>query len=616
MGRRDRLRPGPGCSKDHRRAIVAGRPVDPMHCTSRPANRARPTLRVTPVSVRPDERRQSKSVIIVLLTVIAFTVSLLAWAFATPVGSSPDDDFHIANIYCIHDSTTCRSDDWDWPLSIPTWPPNPADRQGPEYAGAYSVYPDLWQYSQPRALPCYVSNGTAWYAPDASIPATCLNAEDPTNNRPGTVDLLGHYPSAYYHFMSVFTGSTIRESVAIWRVINVLIAVAMLSLAILLSGGRYRRPAAVGALVASGPLGFFLVSSINPSAWLIIGTAAFLGPALTQLQEPFVLGWRTGRRLIFLATCLFLMVAGRSEGLLHLVILVSVVLLLGLRVRRRAFAPLIVGALLAVSAVALATPGLMGVGKVRTFTDMAAAGVLGGSIWDSLLAVPSYFVGSNSIMLAWLEVIPPDTAIVGAQAALWGAAILGLAVMYRRKGLALALVLGLLLALPTLLIAGGWQSPPTRYFLPLMYMFAFVVLCPAWTGDLPRWRPAQWWALAAASILANSLSLLYLTVRFVSGIAPGTTSPRALAAAGAPQWWWGAWASPFLNWLLGSIAFALAVAALYWLLAADRPLPLKESDLAGQARTRGHDADQDRDHEGQDEGHAVVEVVEDEVDSQ
>ena len=558
------------------------------------------------MSVLPVERRRGKTVILALLTVIAFTVSLLAWAFASPAQSSPDDDFHIANIYCVHDSATCRSDDWDWPLDIPTWAPNPADRQGPEYAGAYEAYPDLWQYNQPRALPCYVTNGTAWYAPDASIPATCLNAEDPTNNRPGTVDLLGHYPSAYYHFMSVFTGSTIRESVAIWRVINVLIAVAMLSLAVLLSGGRYRRPAAVGALVASGPIGFFLVSSINPSAWLLIGTAAFLGPALTQLQEPFVPGWRTGRRLIFLAVCLFLMIAGRSEGLLHLVILVSVVLILGLRVTRRVIAPLLAVAVLAGVAVALAIPRLMGSGKVQTFTDMAAAGVLGGRIWDALVAVPSFFVGSNSTMLGWLDVIPPDTAIAGAQAALWGAAILGLAVMYWRKGLALALVLVLLLGIPAFLIAGGWQSPPTRYFLPLMYMIAFVVLCPAWSSDLPRWKPAQWWALATASIVANSLSLLYLTVRYVSGIAPGTTSPRALAAAGTPQWWWGAWPPPFLNWLLGSIAFALAVAALYWLLATDRPLAPEESALTGHAATRGDDPDDNRDQESQDESHAVV----------
>lgn len=531
---------------------------------------------------------------------VGFTLSLLAWAFASPVGSAPDEDFHIANIYCIHDSSTCRSDDWDWPTEPPWWPADPADRQGPDYASAYLVYPDLWWNVSPREWPCYVSNGTPGYGPDASVPAACLDAQDPRDNTPGTLDLLSHYPSAYYNVMSVLTRSTIRESVATWRVVNVGLAVGVLSLAWLLTAPRFRRAAAVSMIVASGPVGFFLIASVNPSSWLLVGAAAFLGPALTQLRAPFVWDRVTWARLAFLVLCLFLMMAGRSEGLVHAVVIVIVAMLLGLRVSRRAVLPLAMLGAAALVLVGLATPSLLGEEKISIFSGMALLGAADGKLWDALLAVPGYFFGGKSILLGWHEVIPPDTAIIAAQIAFWGAIMLGIAAMFRRKAAALALVAGVLLIPPALMAAGGWLAPPTRYFMPLLYMAGFAALYPRWTGRQTRWSAAQWWVLGAASVVANALSLLYLIVRYVSGISPGTTNPWVFANTATPGWWWGAWLGPFATWLLGSLAFGVGLAGLYWVLAAGR---------------QGHGHKQ-REQVGQHEGHAVVHVVEQEEDGQ
>ena len=72
-------------------------------------------------------------------------LGLAAWALASPVGSSPDEDFHIANIYCIADESTCRSDDFAW-LGVPSWDPRDSDY----VIAASKVYPDLWNYGQPR----------------------------------------------------------------------------------------------------------------------------------------------------------------------------------------------------------------------------------------------------------------------------------------------------------------------------------------------------------------------------------------------------------------------------------------------------------------------------------
>ena len=341
-----------------------------------------------------------------------FAVALLSWALASPTASAPDDDLHIANIYCLHDASTCRSDDWAWPWGSPWWSPNPSDRRGPEYKGARKAYPDLWQYEYPRALPCYVTNGSTWYNPDAAVPANCLNDEDSTVDRPPSLDNLGYYPSLYYRVASMFTGDTVRESVVHWRVLNVITAIAVLSVSLLLSAPRYRRPLAVAALTASMPLGLFLMSSTNPSAWLIIGTAAFLGPAVTLLRERGSPGVLT-MRLAFVVLCLVMMLAGRSEGVGHAAVLVVVALMLGLKAPRYVYATMLTLGLL-VGSVALTVFLRSEDAKTSFYTDVIREGLGIGSgtssLWDALLANPDFFFGPAASRLGWLEIAPPGSA--------------------------------------------------------------------------------------------------------------------------------------------------------------------------------------------------------------
>jgi len=171
---------------------------------------------------------------------VAMLMALLSWAFASPVGSAPDDDFHIANAYCLHDAASCRSDDFEWPDDYIWWDADPAARSA-AYSPAKDAYPDLWAYEQPRKLPCFVLNGSTWYAPDPSSPAACLSAEDQAGNRPQSLDQLDHYPSAYYRMLSMFTQDTIRESVAAWRVLVVVLSLITALASLILSPPTWRR---------------------------------------------------------------------------------------------------------------------------------------------------------------------------------------------------------------------------------------------------------------------------------------------------------------------------------------------------------------------------------------
>lgn len=88
---------------------------------------------------------------------------------------------------------------------------------------------------------------------------------------------------------------------------------------------------------------------------------------------------------------------------------------------------------------------------------------------------------------------PPTSCRHRHQRGLWGAFILGLTVVFRRKAVALPVVGGTLILIVTVLMAGGNPAQPTRYFLRLVFALAFVALIPGWGRYLPRWRtPSRW----------------------------------------------------------------------------------------------------------------------------
>lgn len=521
-----------------------------------------------------------------LAVIASYLLALVAWALASPVGSSPDDDFHIANIYCFSDHSTCRSDDMDWSeLPYPYWLPDIADRTSPRDEIARKTYPDLWPYPYLRELPCYVLNGTSWYAPNASVPADCLNAEDPSDNRPASVDNTDYYPSAYYPVLSLFTSDTIRKSVVTWRLVNIAIALGMAACSLGLTRARHRRPIAIGWLIASVPLGLFLVSSVNPSAWAIIGTAAMIGPALALLSNPRD---RRGSsaRIGFVTICALMAAGSRSEGAFLIAVAAMTVLILAWRIPSRRSHRIglglgLAGLLAAALLVGSRSDKLRGVVETALDDAFADPARQTASLWDTLLAAPGLYSQAHSPSLGWLEIGMPAAVGVLAGAAFWGAGFFGLSVVFRRKLIALLLLSGLMIAVPALILLNG-QYLNARYYLPFVYVFAFVLLVPPLGGSLPEMSRAQKGALVLALAVANSLALLQTTVRYVSGLTMGATNPRAFAAHPVPEWWWDYWLSPFANWVLGSVAFA---AGCFLLLRNPGPLYPKpkalETDAAG-----------------------------------
>ncbi|MDQ1306408.1 MAG: hypothetical protein QG671_2240 [Actinomycetota bacterium] len=507
---------------------------------------------------RSPVRRRGVQLAAGLGAVVLLLAALAAWALASPVGSSPDDNFHLANIYCTAGEATCR----------------------PEGL---------------REVPCYAGNGklTADCQRDAGVTVPA------TNGIRG-----GWYPPLNYSAMSALVGDTVRMTTLTVRLANSVLSIALLIGSLALSSRRLRPAVALSWLVAAVPLGMFLFASINPNAWSVIGVAACWGPALSFLigdhrrSEPLredepsgaprdgrasSARWLSATRIAFVALSTLLALGARSESPLFVTGVALAVTLLGFQREhwRRALLP----AGMVVAAVAFYL--FYGASKLSEMMSYQRDGTV--RLWDLTVGVavlPFRGLGPDG-PLSWLDTPLPATVTVSAVGAFAAASIIGLARIDTRKALALlvflvACQLGGTLAAYQAMSTGNNLQP--RYFLPALFVIAGLALIPrqlvappseVGSGPLsPNFTSLQFWLIAGAVIVANSAALLAVLSRFTFGVGP--LQPDLLAKVGRPPWWWESIpVGPFGVWLLGSVAFAAAIVVAFRFIPALRWDPQK-----------------------------------------
>lgn len=494
-------------------------------------------------------------------------VALVSWSLATPVGSETDSDYHLARLYCAAGEIEC----------VPR--------------------------GSPRETPCYKA--------DVSIPAECSDL----GTRPYPRSDIGdpeaaRYPPFFYPLMSVWVGDDLGETTLRVRVFNSTLAVVLALASVALSAPGLRRAVALSWLVASVPLGMSLLSGMNPNAWALLGIASFWGPLLSILAAPGGLGALWGppasRRLqlgraAFVLSCTALGLAGRSETQVLMPIAAFSVTIMSLPSKvppwpnrqqlTRWLLPLTIPFFAAV-AYMLYSRGKVGAiaryqgGTEAIITEEPYAG------WDviqQIVNLVSGFAGLSS-SADWREGLGNETpmlAMVLVVSAYAGAGFLGLSQMYGRKALAVvAFVSGVFTLMAWLWSQVTAQYFQPRYFLPVGFVFIGLMLLPRpdWVdsvGWVPRRRStqvgtsAQWALVLGALVVANSLVLLSMLLRYGRGVevqrsrSPlGRSSPDLdavdLWSLGRPSWWWeGLPVGPFGLWIVGSGAFA-GVAALVW----------------------------------------------------
>ena len=242
---------------------------------------------------------------IVAIPLFAF-LTLCVWSFASPVGSSPDDDFHLASIWCGLGERTglCELPD-DSSDAAPT----------------------------SRMVPAALVNSPCFaFKPEQNASCWDPTVEELMLVERANVDNL--YPRLFYSAASLFASSDPQLSVIAIRLANSAFAVAFLS-AVCFALPRSVRPALLISVIATSiPLGVFIYASTNPSSWAMLSAAT----VWTSLYGATRASGR--RRWLLCALALIGAVLGagaRADAAIFAVYGVALALLLGVtrRAKRR-----------------------------------------------------------------------------------------------------------------------------------------------------------------------------------------------------------------------------------------------------------------------------------------
>ncbi|KRC60471.1 hypothetical protein ASE14_05475 [Agromyces sp. Root81] len=477
----------------------------------------------------PAKRRFRAIFLVPLLAVVA----LMCWALASPVGASPDDDFHLASIWCAG-----------------------GDRDGLcETTGDPAT----------RKVPAEVFTAADCYRHQPEQSAACTSDLDGHS----TSDLIetdrgsfqNNYPPVYYATMNLFASPNIQASVIAMRAVNIALFVGITSVLYLLLPA-IRRPALLWAwIVTSVPLGLFLIASNNPSAWAIIGGGsvwlALLGYFETSGRRKIALGG--------LVVLLTVMSAGsRGDAAVYAVLAMAAVVFLSARRERSFWLSALLPAAMAVVAAVFYFSSLQSTVSVSGLSDgsvdseeQSAASIL----LSNLVNVQSLWQGVfGSWSLGWFDTPLPALVAFSAMAVAAGVVFAGLRSQSIRKTIVLigaALVLWLL---PTYVLqqsgdlVGANVQP--RYLLPLIVLFAGLALLQVDRHRL-TFSGVQLGFVVVSLAIAQSVALHFTLRRFITGVGGGGWNLNADI-----EWWWPVAPAPMVVWLVGSAAFAAVLVIL------------------------------------------------------
>ncbi|TXH40619.1 MAG: DUF2142 domain-containing protein [Actinobacteria bacterium] len=471
-----------------------------------------------------------RRVLAVAVAAAALWVALAAWALSSPVGSTPDEDYHLATAYCAAGLLDCQPD---------------GSRAGPCYGGS------------------------------SETPGTCQQVgrlEVP----PGAGIRTGWYPPFYRTFMSWFVQDSVGGTALAMRLVNVTLTVAAVAGSIALTSRRFRLAVAVTWVAVSGPLVLALVSSLNPNAWSVLGLGAMWGPLLSVLvQRRRHSPWLVAGRLAFVEAVTLMALGSRTEGAPYVLIAVAafsffVLIWPGLsagwfgRLVRQRWARLAVLGVLAAQAVAV----------FLTFSGEKSDSYLRGRrltgwevIRESLGSLPGAALipglPRTSLGCCYDVQMPPVVGIATGTAIVV-ALVLGLRVMYLRKGLAFTSFLLLTGAFLAYVWVNATRLPyQPRYFAPLLFLLVGIALVgPISRHDRRRVFGSPWPLLAMAVLAATAATVGLLTnvQRYAVGMPRGQASVAAVLGAPTTDWWpAGANLPPWAVWTVGSTAFLVAV---------------------------------------------------------
>lgn len=480
---------------------------------------------------------------------LAWLVVGAAWIAAAPLGSSPDDGYHLTSIWCAggFEEGVCQ--------------PFPGDE-----AKVLVPYP--------------VANATC-HAQLGTESARCLDEvlalDDGRTMAPAdNGNFYGNRPGLYYRLMRTLVGDRVLPSVVAMRVLNVVIALVVLGLTFAVATPSVRRALVLTWMVTAVPLVVFLMTSVNTGAWGFIGLGSLWAAIATAMQtdEP----WRRWSATALSVVTVVMATGARREAPVYaLLTVVALVVrssrpepidgvLHGRSGERRAL--LVLGAVAAAAAVMvlLRIDQVLDVARGFRTGYAALAERSSGSPWFTLAKdLPGYWTGAlgEHWGLGWLDTPLPPLVHGPMIAALGGALLLGLGVPARRKGAALTVVLAGMLLYPSAVLIGQGlfvnEEFAPRHFVPMLVLLVGVALLD--DGDRVRTTRAQRVFFAGAAAIAHAVALHVTLQRYTAGLPVVWFTERKswgpFGLDGGAEWWWASGPTPMTVWVLGAAAFGV-----------------------------------------------------------
>jgi Predicted membrane protein (DUF2142) len=233
---------------------------------------------------------------------IVFTLLGVTWAIISPIGSAPDDDYHLASIWCVDDAAkNCSRSNIEGAVLAPrilvSWPP------------------------------CYVK----W--PESKSSAKCIDEMELPNQLIATFrhNGVGTYPELFYKTMNIFAGDNIYNSIISMRIFNLLLATTIFFLALISVTNNLVRVVLGAWGLVLVPQGIFLVASTNPSSWAITSVSFFWIFCQTLYDE-----WKEKRRtnilpLIGAFVCLLMAIGSRKDTIFYIIVSIILIFILNLK---------------------------------------------------------------------------------------------------------------------------------------------------------------------------------------------------------------------------------------------------------------------------------------------
>jgi hypothetical protein len=346
------------------------------------------------------------------------------------------------------------------------------------------------------------------------------------------------------------------------RGVNGALAVLLVGLLCLVAVGSEIECAVIfSVLVASIPLGLFIVPSTNPSSWTVTGVGTYWGFLYLLVREQ-----RRARQLVAGIAALLaalLAIFSRVDGSIYIVIATAVTVLALSNSLRDLVRVCCTGRLwlvvlpIAVLAVYLfcwhgqglkvVQSGLQGgEGPTRTVPQL---------LFYNLMMVPSLWSGAlGGWGLGWLDTnLAPTVSLIVCSIAFF-LVVVGLQGARLGQVVAFCVVVAALTAIPVYVLTRAGQlvgeSVQPRYLLPLLYLALAVALIRGRAGSPPPLTAGTTWVFMVLLSLAHSVALHQNIRRYVTGV---DFIDFNLNKRG--EWWWNVGPQPHTVWLIGSVAF-------------------------------------------------------------